>query len=284
MATDNNYLQHLGVVLISVLENSQSPELIDITVLDGGISEKNKDLLHTIVHEYGSNLTIKNVVLQNPEKFIVNGHISIAAYYRILLPEFFDDHVKKVIYLDCDVIVNSDIKKLYDIDLENNVIGAVAERLNSRMVSFGYPDNPYFNSGVLVIDLKKWISENITQKTLDFIFQNPDKLIYWDQDALNVCLIDKWLPLDYHWNYQREHAIFEKAWKNKNTTLPHIVHFSNNVKPWHYYSRNPYDQLYYKYLADSPWNDFKPFGKNIRTIITKNAKLTLRKLNLLKSM
>lgn len=284
MATDNNYVQHLGVVLISVLENTKTPELFDITVLAGDISEKNKDLVHAIVNKYGAIISFRNVVLEHPEKFIVNGHISIAAYYRIFLPKFFSEHVQKIIYLDCDVIVNSDIKELFDIDLKDNVIGAVAERFNGRMISLGYPDKPYFNSGVLVVDLQNWISENITEKTLDFIFKNPDKLIFWDQDALNICLIDKWLSLDYHWNYQRENVIFEKVWRKNKEKIPHIVHFTNNVKPWHYYSRNPYDYLYYKYLAISPWSNFEPFGKNIKAIIAKNSKLFLRKLNLLKSM
>jgi len=101
---------------------------------------------------------------------------------------------------------------------------------------------------------------------------------------LNFCLIDKWHPLEKEWNYQREYVLKYKNWKNAKEYVPYIVHYSNKTKPWHYFSRNPYDYLYYKYLAISPWKDFQPEGKSLKRVLAKNVKLTMRKLNLLKGM
>lgn len=284
MAADDKYVQHLGVTLISVLENTKKPQSFYITVLDGGISVLQKILLENVIKKYGATLVFKEIKLQNPEKYKVNGHISIAAYFRILLPEVFHPFTEKIIYLDCDVIVTTDLHNLYNINIDDYVIGAVAETSNSRMEDFGYPDKLYFNSGVLLINFKNWVAEDVTRKVLDFIFKYPEKLIYWDQDALNACLVDRWLPLDKKWNYLREFVELNKNWKDPKYNLPYIVHFSNNTKPWIYYSRNPYDYLYFKYLAKSPWKNFKPAGKTFTRVISKVVKLTLRKANMLHGM
>lgn len=284
MASDNNYVQHLGVTLLSALENTKTPELFNITILDGGISNENKELLSATFGKYKASVEFKKVELKNPEKYVVYGHISIATYYRILLPEVYGAETEKIIYLDCDVIVTHDLKELAETNLHGNVIGAVPETLNYRMVDNGYPDKPYFNAGILLIDFKRWMEENMTDTVLDFIYKNPDKLVFWDQDALNFCLIDKWYPLQKEWNYQREYVLKHKNWKNAKSYVPYIVHYSNKTKPWHYYSRNPYDYLYYKYLAISPWKSFKPEGKSIKRVLAKNVKLTMRKMNLLKGM
>lgn len=284
MSSDNNYVQHLGVTLISVFENTEVPDNFHVTVLDGGIFPEQKNLLKGIAQKYDAAINFREVKLDNPEKFIVNGHVSIAAYYRVLLPLIYGPEVRKAIYLDCDVIVNHDLNELFKVDLNGFVVGAVKELSNKRMVELGFPDKPYFNSGVLLINYQEWLEQNTTQEVLDFIFANPEKLVYWDQDALNACLVDKWMELDYQWNYLREFVEINKNWKNRKKFIPHIVHFSNNTKPWHYYSRNPYDYLYYKYLGLSPWKGFHPLGKNFRKVVAKNVKLTLRKGGILKGM
>jgi len=284
MATDENYLQHLGVTLISLLENTKTPDRFRITVLDGGILPHNKKLLEDTIKRYGARLQFRTMVLENPEKYVVYGHVSVAAYFRIMLPQVYNTPVSKILYLDCDVIVNDDVAKLFEIDLGDFVVGAVAEASNCRMEELDCPGKPYFNSGVLLINFPRWLELNMTKTVLDFIYNNPEKLIYWDQDALNVCLVDKWLPLDKKWNYLREFVVMNKNWYDSTSFIPSIVHFSNNVKPWHYYSRNPYDYLYYKYLKLSPWKDFKPIGKTWKGVISKNLKLALRKTYLLSDL
>lgn len=284
MAADDNYVQHLGVTLISALENAKTPELFNITVLDGGISQEKKDLIIDVIGKYNANISIKKIELPNPEKYIVYGHISIVAYYRILLPQVYSSDTKKIIYLDCDVIVNHDLADLASVDLQGNVVGAVTEIDNSRMADVGRLDKPYFNSGILVVDFQRWVADNTTERVLDFIFNNPDKLVYWDQDALNFCLIDKWFPLDVEWNYLREYVLKNKNWRNAKSYLPNIVHYSNNTKPWHYYSKNPYDYLYYKYLGKSPWKHFQPEGKTLKRILAKKMKLSLRHMHLASGM
>lgn len=284
MASDEKYSKHLGVTLISALKNTRKPEKFQISVLDGGITDYTKNCLRKLVEDYGANITFKCLKLENTHNFIVSGHISLAAYYRIMLPQVYDTSVDKIIYLDCDVIVNHDLEELYNIELNGNVIGAVPEISNYRMSDFGFPDKPYFNSGVLLINYKEWIGQQITDTVLDFIYKNPDKLVYWDQDALNACLVDKWLPIDIKWNYLRDYAVMNKNWKNNKKFIPYIVHYSNNTKPWHYVSRNPYDYLYYYYQSISPWKGTKPQGKSLKRVLSKNIKLFLRKVNLMDSM
>lgn len=83
-----------------------------------------------------------------------NNKFPISAYARL----FVQDNIKenKVIYLDCDTIVETELTELWDIELEDNWIAGVQDLLPSYLIkAIGMDSNErYINSGVLVINLK----------------------------------------------------------------------------------------------------------------------------------
>ncbi|WP_037287215.1 glycosyltransferase [Saccharibacillus sacchari] len=265
-AADNHYIQHLSVTLTSLLENATHKDKITINIIGKDIEIKNKLFLDQLVQGYGSRIVYKEINPNLLKEAVINGHITEATYYRILIPNLFEADVKKVLYLDCDLVITADIWELWDTELDGHALGAVRiyEYVNDGRV----PENAtYFNAGVLLINLDKWRSEDLTRKVLEYIKAYPDRLLSWDQDALNGVLYEEWVELPFHWNFRSqlfelnseqfpfvEKRIFEESQSN-----PSIVHFTTNSKPWHYMNEHPYKNEYFKYLDNSgyPYTKYK---------------------------
>ena len=204
-ASDDNYAQHIAVVIASIMENTQ--DAICFYIINDNIStEKIEKLKNTAL-----NLKAKIEFIDVPqEKFndlYLSGHVSKAAYLRLALADILPNEINKIIYLDVDLLVYDDIKKLWDIDLQNLSLAAVpdfgimtSKRLcRQKKQVLGLPvGKSYFNSGVLVINLKEWRKRNYTKQILEMIHNNS--FPHHDQDALNKLFMNKWKSLDLRWN------------------------------------------------------------------------------------
>lgn len=126
-STDDNYAQHLGMTLSSLLENTSSPEDIVISIIDGGISREKKQLLKETAAIHGAPLDFLTVNVEIYKGAIASRHISKAAYYRISIPEMMDPAIERTLYVDCDMLILDDVKKLFDIEMEGNIIAAVGD-------------------------------------------------------------------------------------------------------------------------------------------------------------
>lgn len=265
LSSDNNYAQHLGVVLCSIFENKKFDYNINIHVIDGGISDENKKRLGELEKKY--NFLIKYLYIDSSllPNLVINGHITESAYYRILIPKLLDSNIDKVLYLDSDLVVLDDIARLFNFEI-NNYFAAVVESSSSN-------GRKYFNSGVILMNLKKWRAEKITEKTLEYIKNNPDKLEFWDQDALNAVLFGKCLFLDSIFNFEISGS--ERKYNKK--IKPFIIHYIGNVKPWKFSYIGPFKDVYFKYLELTPWKNYKHRDKNFINFIKKMFFLFLPK-------
>lgn len=278
---DDNYIQHLGVMLTSLLENTHHREKVRIWVIDGGISASNKNILSNFINDlYDINIFYIDADKKVYQTFKLSYHFTPSIFYRISIPDILPDSVEKVIYLDSDLIFQQDIDNLWSIDIGSNFLGAV-ESLGiniKHLVGVINQDSAYFNSGVLIINVDEWRKNNISQKLVSFIAQNQTRIIWPDQDALNVVLYQKWLKLPLKWNLQSH--FFGEARKgskrsnevNEAIKKPAIIHYTGMDKPWNYVNNHPYKSQYYQYLILTPWRDYKP-KKNIKLLLKKVVKM-----------
>lgn len=134
---------------------------------------------------------------------------------RVHLPEILG--VDKFIFIDSDTITLTCISRLWEIDLEDKIIGACVHcacptfgdlLLNWRAMNIKpfdepeYQHLPYFNCGVMVIDSNKWISNKMPEKCLDSIMTyNHTRYRGYDEPGFNYALRDDWKQLDQRWNY-----------------------------------------------------------------------------------
>ena len=187
-------------------------------------------------------------------------------YMRLFIPFFMPREIKKVLYLDVDMITLRNIKNLWEIDLGDNIVGAVLDpRIKTVGNSWGGiknyqelkldPETKYFNTGLLLINTEMWRQEKITEKIINCIENNRKFANYPDQYGLNVILNNKWMELDSRWNFfcTSEHGD------------PFIIHYVDRKPIYKTYSNNPaYLATFYHYLSLTKWKEFKPIGESKR--------------------
>ena len=256
-AANSAFTQALATSYVSILENDPDHQY-NFFLLPDHLTDRDMMLLGSIIARY-DNAAIK--VVEVNEELLANAvesdRIVKTAYYRILAPALLPS-INRAIYLDCDIIANTSLHELWQTNLEGNVIAAVEDAgFHDRLEKMGITkeNEKYFNSGMMLIDLVRWRARSTTQKVLDYINQNPEKLRFHDQDALNANLYDDWLHLHPQWNAQ-SNIIMETIFPPRTELLepyaetredPKLIHFCGHVKPWHEGCEHPYADVYLKY-------------------------------------
>ena len=289
-ATDNNFVQHCVIMLVSLLQNNKN---VEIYVLSDGLSAQSIKIIEDEVHAQNGHAHFISVPDKIAKTFPMSNlerlnHISRATYLRLLIPELLPQNIDKVIYFDCDIIINSSIEELWNYNLSNMAIAAVLQiGSGSEAERLGYPITyGYFNAGVTVVNLKYCREHNICNLFMDYIHKNGDKLLYNDQDVLNGVLYDKCLHILPQWNMtsliytpdlkkrgdSRNGIIINTYSAEKQNAIinkknPPVLHFVSRPKPWQNNCIHPLYQLYYKYAYKTIYfKNIKPQNPIIRTI------------------
>lgn len=173
------------------------------------------------------------------------GSISKMSYARMVIDRLLDPSITRVLYLDSDVLVRVDIGALYGIDMQGYPIAAVRDAwgaffaLGRDQADRSIVDSavPYFNAGVLLIDVPRWREAGIVDRIAGFVSDGRAERMFMDQDMLNVIFEDKWLQLPFTWNLINARPVHEAL-------LPGIVHYTGKHKPWALFSRGAFRRIY----------------------------------------
>ncbi len=264
-ASDNNYVQYMATSIISILKNANSDDELNFYILSNNIKQEYKDKILELKKIKRCKITFLDVDEQEFKNCpTFNNHITITMYYRYKIANLLP-LINKIIYLDCDVIVKQSLKELFSINLNNNIIGAVEDIGYTSLQKNGSKHyifkGFYINSGILLIDLKKWRENNIEQNLFEFTQNNIDKISIGDQDVINGVLKDRIYPIDYKWNVQDSFYRYKnnevKQHINKFEIIkaskrPAIIHYTFKYKPWNCVKMpRSYDWWYY--------NKYSPF-------------------------
>src|SRR5262249_22491076 len=180
--------------------------------------------------------------------YSTSSYISALTYARLLIAELLPRSIRKVLYLDVDILVCDDLTPLLQTDLEGFAFGAVLDLLDNRVKAgetIWTKDLPrvqyYLNAGVLLMDLERWRAEQISGKALDYLKEHP-KTPLSDQDALNVVCDGRWKQLNARWNVINDHRT--KISSRGTGTGPAILHFAGPLKPWQVGVLDPNARIY----------------------------------------
>ena len=246
---DKNYVMPCGVMLHSICKNNQESEITFHIVIDESVNQTMQQSLENILLPKSSKKGrfyyinddysyLPRLDETNPKKYITK-----AAYYRLYLTKILPQNLNKVLYLDCDIIVRRSLIDLWNTDLGNNFVGVipdVGEGMIDKYNRLRYPPHKgYYNSGVQLINLKKWRDEKIIVKFADFMKEHPDWIKLHDQDVMNKIFCDSKCILPITYNFQEGflwNDIFYDYWKYEEQVLsarkdPVILHFTDS-KPW----------------------------------------------------
>lgn len=270
VASDNFFAIMIAALLKSIDENHITGEHINFYIIDDGISTKYKKLLNSIANP--SRITLKWFKSKEiiPAGIVIPADSSsfpLTVFLRIFAPYIIDQDAERMIYIDVDTIVQDDISTLWNMPLGNYTIGAVQDYSGTIDCKWaGIPnykqlglagDSKYFNSGVLLINPKKWRAEKITDKVIEVLVKYKEFVVMPDQYGLNVVFANNWLELNPKWNW----------FANKDDEKPSLIHFVE-IKPifTSYKFKDSYKKEFYRYLSMTPWKNFKPISENRRLL------------------
>ena len=297
-ASDNNYAQHTAVAMASVLVNTKVPQKIQFYLIDDEIQQENKEKITKTVQNLGGNIEFIKIKNSRLEDCYVSGELSRASYFRLDIANILDENIEKIIYLDCDLLVYDDIEKMWQLDMGGKPVAATCDlgimasaRVRKQKNKFiGLPfDAPYFNAGVLIMDLKKWRDGNYAEAIIALATQN--KYPNHDQDALNKFFMNNWQEIPLRWDvippvFNLFLKILTKPDLRKKAIEaklnPAIFHYAGGYKPWEYEIHDGFNDKYYEYLKLTEYKDAKmpQFDKRRKNRSIKRQMLRLKMGNM----
>lgn len=276
LASDNNYAQHVAVVMASIIANISDSNRLCFYLLSDGIAADKIAKLQATLAGTGAKLVVCDLSnYKGFEKLYTSGHISKAAYFRLDMANILPTNVQKVIYMDVDLLVFKDIAKLWNIDMQGKAIAAVPDYgimaskrlMQQKYEVIGLPVNKkYFNSGVVIMDLVQWRKHDYSSKVIELAANG--NFPHHDQDALNKLFMDNWFELPLTWNIippvfdllpkvlfnNKFRASAIKARKNIA-----ILHYAGRYKPWEFMIKEGFNDRYYTYLKNTAFaNEHMP--------------------------
>lgn len=226
-SSDKNYAKYLALSIATVLTSKNPEDDLCFYILDGGITEKDKEKILNLKSIAPFEIQFIKMDDEVFKKWPLRSstYYTTAIYYRLLIPDLLSS-LERIIYLDCDIEVKHSLKELYNMELSGCCIGLVKdidEDIHIKRLNL----EKYFNSGVLVMDLAKLREINFTGKVFDFIEQHKDKLVYYDQDVLNLYFKDAIKTIDDKWNNQFD---FFARNANKRFKDAFVIHYIGSEK------------------------------------------------------
>lgn len=258
------YSRHAAVTMASIFANTVKAVCIYI-IHDDTLTKANREKLELLTLSYGQEIKFVNVenMLDGDRfdlsKLTIDG--ARGTLFRLLLPDIVD--VDKIIYLDCDIVVNMDISELWDVPLDDHAVAAVRDiwsldylngkplpwRLDMAWGILGVARGEYFNAGVLLMNLKKLREKyNFLAATADFYAKYKKCITLADQDCLNHIFANDKLLIDEKFNHINAEGVGEDDLRGS------IWHMAGGAaKPWVTCTRPLVDDLYWRYLRLTPY-------------------------------
>lgn len=257
LAANDYFVPYTATTLASIMQNATSANNYDVLLLTSDISSENRDIMLQMVQER-PNFSLRFV---NPARllegytFYTRAHFSLETYYRLVLPELLPEY-DRILYLDSDMVVESDVAELYHTPLGDHLVAACRDADSAGLYN-GYEPRKkkyvdevlqlkkpydYFQAGTLVMNLAAFRETYTTAQILKFSAKEKWELL--DQDILNVLCEGRVQYVDIRWNVMTDYAglrvkeiipqapqwlcnMYMEARKN-----PHIIHYAGADKPW----------------------------------------------------
>lgn len=241
---DSRFIKYTAIAITSILENSASPSEFEFWIIHSDNIEEDKAQILSYVQKYNCRFHFRKVDINSYDNFYRPYYISNAVFNKFSIPNILPVDISKALYLDSDVLVLGDLLELNKIDLGSYFLGAVLDGNESYARNIGLDSDTYFNSGVLLLNLKKIRTEKFIQRALSFLGSKENPQQTSDQDAFNIAAKDRWFRLENKWNYLQHLNLSE----SKKAS---IVHFTYIEKPWSILYEGNYKKDYLHYLEKS---------------------------------
>jgi len=235
---DLRFLSGVQVTLSSALIGIPEERSVVVHILDGGLGNDARNNLQELARRCHRHVQVvfRSVPKSSLKAFVPGPGNSRMYYARIGMASLLTD-VQRVIYIDSDTLILGDLSDLWEIDCNNSIAMACEDRKVRRLAEDSpwllTPEEeklPYFNSGVMSVNLEQWRTEDIEQQCLNLIAKPAGPYTWWDQTILNHLLRGRVGFLPQAWNWQSE------EFPAMDNPSPCVLHYTTGLKPWLYWS------------------------------------------------
>lgn len=251
--------------IVSILENTS--RACSLFILDGGILPDTRHKIQETAQRYAHLHEIEfiGIDIKRFANFPNLMHFSLNTYFRYLIPELKPE-LRKVLYIDSDMVITADVGKLFDTDMQGAPLAAVPYRderpdLNHFVRAqkekhikniLGLPDSHlYFNAGLLMLDCEYFRQQGWVNKLFELTAEKASTIKYPDQDILNIIVCNNYHVLDDTWNAVID---IDKMYGVRHAELPNVLHFTGgaDTRPWMSLTC-PYREEFDKYAIKTPF-------------------------------
>lgn len=256
---DNGYAPFLAVALNSAIKNASPDREYKAIILHQDVSESNIARLKALqTPNFQIELMPMKANFEALDDRMSNrlrcDYFTLTIYFRLFIPEMFPQY-DKGIYIDSDVVLTTDIAKLYDIDIGDSLIGACNDLSIADIPplvaytenAIGVKKEQYINSGVLLMNMKALREADLEGNFLRLLNTYHFDSIAPDQDYLNAMCNGKICYLDAMWDAMPNDA-------RPPLTDTCLIHYNLFSKPW-CYDDVQYADVFWKYARDSGYFD-----------------------------
>ncbi len=243
LITDSNYMDFTRVAINSAKQTKCPASKYNFHVMTLDVSEADINALKALEE---NNITVSVLPQKEIDLFYIRDtHVSKTSLLKYYIPKTFPE-LDKALFIDSDVLVLHDLGEIYNTDIEGKYLAAVKDPSwffeNMHVVDLPLAERGfYFNSGVMLMNLKKFREDNLEKALEDYT--NNNYRTYMDQDALNVVVGNdvSLLPFEANsMNFFFEHIdmqtlgeFYERDWQTYQDVFAPatILHFASSKKP-----------------------------------------------------
>ncbi|MDR1741355.1 MAG: hypothetical protein LBR38_05855 [Synergistaceae bacterium] len=250
------YSRWAGVTVTSIFANTKSR--VNVTILhDATLTDDNRRRFERTAERFGQSVDFLDVSQHvdrlAPDVAKVSHGYTRGTLFRLLIPEVMN--VPKVIYLDCDIVVNTDIADMWSIPFDRAcAVASIPWHSRPRTVlewAMGFGPEDIFNAGVMVMNLDQ-IREMPPMPAAAFrFFKRWGRLAYHADNHFlpryfrgRVSFIDK--------RFNR--GLFHRSTENRIDLDGAVLHYAGS-QPWETPRNTEADRLFWRTFAESEWGD-----------------------------
>lgn len=264
LVSDTKYAAFLATTIVSILKNADADDVLRFHIVDGGMTDADLIKIESLRKIRDCELLFYKPDLKSYLKYFRKDILTfpVVVNYRLFCAKYLPETLDKILYMDVDVVALGSLRELWSTPLDDAFIAAAQDRdvAQTHVAKFGFQEGyRYFNSGILLLNLKKWREEAILERLLDVCMEIRELIEFPDQDVLNVYAArTSYQVLDTRWNCH------PKYYDEKDTR---VIHYMGDRRYL------PHVDILFDYAAQSPfkklplqtkWYQFKRFLRRKR--------------------
>jgi len=254
-AVNREYLAPMAVLIDSLKSHLTPATKLSVHLLHAGLSQSDLAPIASLVE-------LNPILISDLHSAGIpsDARFPPEAAFPLLLADVLPANLERVLFLDADMLVLDDVSIIWETNLENHVLAAVQDSAIPLCSSARAVKNwqgcgmscrtEYFNGGLLLVNLPRWRSGNVTARVFEYLRRNRGHVDFYHQEGLNAVLWNERVLLDQRWNLTSSLTGVRRGGSGVlSVSRPGIVHFSGSMKPWRFQIAGSFHDAYQPWLA-----------------------------------